>query len=116
MQATLRKIDRDWYLEYFHSGFTAPVLIGIRWKILSARSAGYGAAAPLTDGMSFEYRAPIWTHYAGSGNYWHVQTEEQGDPLPDQPIPQPKVRKGIEVRYHAGRWEKYSQREGWIRA
>ena len=32
------------------------------------------------------------------------------------PIPPPKVRKGIEVRYHNSRWEKCTKREGWIPA
>lgn len=30
-----------------------------------------------------------------------------------EPIPQPKVRKGVEVRYYNGRWEKYTKKEGW---
>lgn len=30
--------------------------------------------------------------------------------------PCPRVRKGIETRYHNGSWQKYSKREGWIAA
>ena len=32
------------------------------------------------------------------------------------PIPQPKVRKGIDVRYRHERWEKYLKSEGWVSA
>lgn len=32
------------------------------------------------------------------------------------PLPCPKVRKGTEVRYHNGRWEKYLKTKGWIAA
>jgi hypothetical protein len=31
------------------------------------------------------------------------------------PIPAPKVRKGIPIRWR-GHWEKYLQRDGWVRA
>ena len=31
-----------------------------------------------------------------------------------EPVPAPKVRKGTETRWHGGRWEKYSKREGWV--
>ena len=30
------------------------------------------------------------------------------------PIPAPKVRKGIEVRYYNGRWQKYLKTKGWV--
>jgi len=30
------------------------------------------------------------------------------------PIPAPKVRKGVEVRYYDGRWEKYLKTKGWV--
>ena|SRR3990167_693438 len=33
-----------------------------------------------------------------------------------EPIPAPKVRKGLEVRYRDGRWQKYLKSEGWIAA
>lgn len=33
-----------------------------------------------------------------------------------EPIPAPKVRKGIETRYRDGRWQKYLRSEGWVNA
>jgi hypothetical protein len=33
-----------------------------------------------------------------------------------EPIPQPRVRKGIETRYRTGRWEKYLKASGWVTA
>jgi len=32
------------------------------------------------------------------------------------PVPCPKVRKGIETRWHNGQWEKYLKSQGWISA
>jgi hypothetical protein len=33
-----------------------------------------------------------------------------------QPIEAPKVRKGIEVRYRNGQWQKYLKSQGWVTA
>ena len=32
------------------------------------------------------------------------------------PFPAPKVRKGIQLRYNYGRWQKYLKSEGWVTA
>jgi hypothetical protein len=32
------------------------------------------------------------------------------------PIPAPKVRKGIEVRWYNGKWQKYLKSSGWVAA
>lgn len=34
----------------------------------------------------------------------------------EKPIPCPKVRAGIETRFHRGAWEKYLKSKGWVTA
>lgn len=36
--------------------------------------------------------------------------------IDSEPIPAPKVRKGIETRWKDGHWQKYLKAEGWVRA
>jgi hypothetical protein len=33
-----------------------------------------------------------------------------------EPIPAPKVRKGTEIRFRNGQWQKYSKTQGWVAA
>ena len=45
-----------------------------------------------------------------------LQGDQKAMRVDTEPYPCPKVRKGIETRYHYGRWEKYlkSSKRGWI--
>lgn len=63
---------------------------------------------------------------AGEG-WWHVTNRQAGevstgsgnDPVAYDEIvavPPPKVRKGIELRWHYGEWQKYSKTQGWVSA
>lgn len=32
----------------------------------------------------------------------------------EHPVPPPTVRKGVEVRWHEGKWQKYLKAKGWV--
>lgn len=55
--------------------------------------------------------------YRDLPNYQHMHfdTEKTGT-FSSTPLPCPKVRKGIPTRYANGKWEKYLQSQGWVRA
>lgn len=36
--------------------------------------------------------------------------------IEEETIPPPKVRKGVELRWKDGHWQKYLKRSGWVRA
>lgn len=63
-------------------------------------------------GTSYNIKFPglsVWTDSGILGNTKAVRVETA-------PIPRPKVRKGIEVRFTRGRWEKYLKTKGWVAA
>ncbi len=51
----------------------------------------------------------VWTDSGIQGNTQAVRVDIE-------PIPRPKVRKGIETRFRNGRWEKYLKTKGWVAA
>lgn len=119
MIGTIRKRGNSFVIEYQYPATAEPVWIGVRWTIVDSRRTGPFAPA-LTIGTEVRYaNDPIdrvlWQAYA-QGDYLKVWTERDGTPMDAEPIPCPKVRKGIDTRYYCGRWEKYSKREGWIAA
>ena len=48
-------------------------------------------------------------HLVNGGRTQAIKIEEET-------IPPPKVRKGVELRWKDGRWQKYLKREGWVNA
>jgi hypothetical protein len=49
-----------------------------------------------------------------------INLQNGGSTVPDftetAPVPAPKVRKGLQVRWDCGRWQKYLKTEGWVTA
>lgn len=116
MIGTLRRIDRDWYIEHRYPLMDRPILVGVRWKILESRTTG-PLAPELVDGLSVTYKGPntpTWEAYK-DGAYRVLTAQQSGEQLEAQPVPPPTVRKGTELRWYLGRWETYSKRDGWIR-
>lgn len=60
-------------------------------------------------------RAVKWTAYA-QGAYLEVIADSTCYEQVIEPVACPKVRKGVETRYHFGRWEKFLKADGWIAA
>ena len=56
-----------------------------------------------------------WANYHGEG--WTVQfgSNCQAESATERDVPCPKVRKGIETRWHNGEWQKMLK-GGWVRA
>lgn len=84
------------------------VVRGMCWK---SETDSIGREARCTDGNV--------SCYLGDGVYFHG-TMPQGGSTPAleiriEPIAKPKRVRG-ETRWHYGRWEKYSTRQGWIAA
>ena len=74
------------------------------------------------DTLGKEMRSTGYGHYVcadGQGRQTYILTEA-GATLPiaveQVPIPCPKVRKGIEVRYTRGAWRKCLKSQGWVYA
>jgi hypothetical protein len=70
-------------------------------------------------GKEAELRNSTVSVYLESGIYWNGRLASEMSLEPTvEPIPYPKVRKGVETRWHKwnGRWEKYLKAQGWVPA
>ena len=120
-----------WFIESTFAAFEKPELIRNRYPIIGARPArgNMGPAPILAHGLEVTYvrdssypfpdiqggKACRWTAYK-DGAYLEVEAGNTCTQQITEEIPAPKVRKGTEIRYQYGRWEKFSKREGWIAA
>jgi hypothetical protein len=120
-----------WYIESSFAQSSEPILITNRYRVIGAEPArgNMGPAPEFCAGLQVTYvrdssyphpkakggKACRWSAYK-HGAYLHVHADSEATEQITTPIECPKVRKGIETRYHLGRWEKYSKREGWVRA
>jgi hypothetical protein len=110
-------IDGDWYVEHSYPSFQEPAeRITLRYKVLGSRVEGFGMVE-VYDGLEVRYLSGsehIWQAYQ-RGTYLVVRCEKQGT-VTKTPYPCPKVKKGVEVRYRSGLWEKYLRTRGWVAA
>jgi hypothetical protein len=91
------------------------------WELKTWHFMGYGSkdkedaigkAATIVDGRV--------SAYLGNGTYLRSDLPQLGatpaTTVETVDVPRPKVRKGIETRWHNSRWERYTARGGWIPA
>jgi len=67
---------------------------------------------PASGSGQFSFRrnhVTLYVRIVGGGTTLAIANDEER-------IPEPKVRRGIETRYRAGRWEKYLKSQGWVSA
>lgn len=115
MTGYLRKDCGDWWIEYRYRLHDRPISVGTRWRVTGARTTG--ALAPeVCNGLVLTHTEQgRWQAYK-DGAYLVLDTEQVGEQLPEEEVLKPGVRKGVDVRYHNGRWEKYLKRDGWVAA
>ena len=116
MTGTLTHTATAHYVEHRYPLMDRPLSVGVRWLIVGSRRTGPFAPSLTDEGVELTYaERDTWKAYQ-QGDYLIVETQKMGEPLQEQEVPRPKVRKGIDLRYYLGKWEKYSKREGWVRA
>lgn len=118
-----------YYIRYEVARWSEPILDVMYWPV-----------SRWTNGGARVEDLPLPAHSCGEGSYtvrrerdldkpqlgfdafFTVYLENGGQTKADPALGEhlaieaPKVRKGIEVRYKDGAWQKYSKREGWIHA
>lgn len=94
-----------------------PVLRRLWWAVVQSTGNPYTADRPEAGDVATSRHDNTWhtarpadrrssgSVYAGGEAVYHEEV----------PVPCPKVRRGVEVRWHLGAWEKLSKR-GWVRA
>jgi hypothetical protein len=118
LHGTVRQRDGAWWIEYSYPAYDYPKLFTVAWKVTQARKvAPYGPAPDLADGLAVTLEGVThdWTAY-DHGNYLVLTTHGAEGIVAESELPAPKVRKGTEVRYYCGAWQKYRAREGWVTA
>ena len=114
MTGTLRQDGQTWRVEVSNAMYSEPTRQTTSWLVTGCRYTG-GLAPTLADGLEVRFAdGDSWSAYR-HGEYTTITTEHIGLPR-CEPIPAPKVRAGVEVRYRDGRWQKYLKSQGWVTA
>lgn len=111
-------------IRYEYSNYTEPKILTMWWGADGGWMSRYDAeqggligkeARSIGNGS---YSVKIGEGLAG---YWVTLRLPEGGStkafkIQERAYPCPKVRKGIEVRYRSGKWQKYLKSEGWVTA
>ena len=108
-----------WCIQAPYPAFDRPELIIHHWPIGRAdrriEISSYEGAEVTKGNCSFVYSLRIAPY-----EYVRIYLKDQGQTVSIdtviEEIPCPKVRKGIETRWHNGQWEKYTKNKGWVSA
>lgn len=82
------------------------------WEPVRITRSPYRPAFPQA-GDEVECRGDEWH---GPGYSLCVPGKTQAIKVERRPVPPPKVKKGTEIRWHEGAWQKLSARKGWVPA
>ena len=97
----VRKDGSRWMIDYRYPLHDRPVSVGTSWEVLDMRRTG-PLAPDLAPGLQFTHiGTDRWQAYK-EGDYLVLASAKMGERLPELPVPQPKVRAGIDTRYYRG--------------
>ena len=109
----------QWCIQCPYPAFDKPELIIHHWPIGQCDKrieiSEYEGAEVSKGGCSYEYVLRL-AAYEYVRIYLKDQGQTQSIDTIIEPIPCPKVRKGIETRWQNGQWEKYMKSKGWVSA
>lgn len=117
---TIRHLNRRCYAVWSDYLSSAPILRQLWWLLdVQPGQLLTGAHASLDYG---KVTAPTNTPFRErvSVGILDGKTERRADGqaeaafVKEIPIPPPKVRAGVEVRWNEGRWQKYLKAKGWV--
>ena len=117
MRGFLERRGGKWYVTVSDTMLCEPVRYFTPWEITATCPApgNYNPAPQLSEGAEVEYLRNGRFQLYANGAYTWIDSTEKGERR-TEPIPEPKVRKGVQTRYRNGGWQKYHKRDGWIRA
>jgi hypothetical protein len=98
----------------------APKLRCLWWAVEKTRGNAYNAYRPEAGDTVRSTGDEWWTAnregVASNVGCVAFSSGKQADYIEEIDVPAPKVRKGIETRWHQGAWQRFSKRDGWIPA
>lgn len=124
-QTTLDYLDDEHMLSvrYESTDYSQPVRRVLWWPILrlsKSDSLLYALGAPLRDLTEGRYQYHFTADVPEAARRLVFRLPDGGRTQAvkalEEPLPAPKVRRGIEVRWANGRWEKYLKAQGWVAA
>lgn len=101
--------------------YSAPEMTRLWWLVENIHSNVYHCTRPDVGDLA-EYRGDgAWSTrrpdtHASSGSVSTGDGRREAIHKETHAVPPPKVRAGIETRWHEGRWQKYLKSKGWIDA
>jgi len=120
MQGTIVERNGKLYVCKIDSAWSIPERITMYWPVAESSGNPYNGNRP-GPGDIATYQRSCWTTTAPAGfpSTGSVRCVGNGNTpaeiVEKSPILAPKVRKGIETRYHEGRWQKLLK-SGWVNA
>ena len=111
----------------YHQGFlclkwsdtesSAPIRVTWYWPFFRIKE---NEVADILGTEAYDERNGVFAARVAGGGWRRFQLQDGGQTkaidIMREPIPCPHVRRGIETRYRAGRWEKYLKTQGWVAA
>jgi len=94
------------------------------WEVENFRATGFVWGNPddaigRDAAIESDVRATV-SCYLGNGQWFNGYLKDGGATkavtVETTAVPPPKVRAGVETRWHGGRWQKYLKRDGWVNA
>lgn len=116
MQGTLVKRGSNMYVLYETTFDSSPELHRLWWRVVQIRFGSLGGPPQVGDAVSWSGEG-WWgvTSRSGGGAVFTGPGNTEAEHREIVSVPPPKVRKGIELRWYRGRWEKLLK-TGWAPA
>lgn len=107
-------------VKYTDTDFFKPIRYHIYWPVKQCPKSDADYLIGREAGESGSGRYGARTDDYPRGYFVELPLLNGGQTMPihseEEPIPVPKVRRGIETRYRNGKWEKYLKAQGWVSA
>jgi hypothetical protein len=116
MSAKIVKRGDDVFVASTERQYFNPVEYTVLWRVTRVARSPYRPGFPADGDVLQDVGSSCGVaNYHGDGYSVHFPSTQKACESSERPIPPPKVRAGIEVRYTSGRWEKLL-RKGWVAA
>lgn len=98
-----------------------PELHRMWWRVVSLTGNPYSAERPSPGDVATYRGEGTWSTHHGethrtTGSVCTGSGSAPASSTEIVPVPVPRVRAGIETRWHQGEWQKYTKAKGWVRA
>lgn len=119
LEGTIEEREGALFVRYETTFEFEPIRRVMLWRVIRTDGNPYHAARPKRGDIARSQGMGVWRTFNAVTNDWTgsvtIDGAAEAEYVEDVEVPAPKVRKGVELRWHRGRWEKLL-RKGWVPA